>query len=304
MHVYACGQIIKEKSMEKKTLSIGNETLAYMDCGVGETVLMVHGNMSSSVHYEPLIERIKDKYRCVAVDLRGFGDSTYNNRFDTLEELADDVNALTEALGISSYYLVGWSNGGGVGLKLCAKYPEKVKKFFDIEGAGFKGYPVFKKVNFQSTGEPYSSKEEMAGDPVQVAPVVAMFEKGDSMTMSSLWDMTIYTVNKPTAEQNERWIAETMKQRCIVDLDWALANLNMSNEYTPYGKGDGTIENITCPVALTMGEKDAIVPTYMVMDNYNALGEKATLLPYANCGHSPMVDCPDKLAEDVIAFFG
>ena len=131
--------------MEKKYISIGKETIAYLDIGEGPVVLMVHGNMSSSVHYEPLISRIKDKYRCIALDLRGFGDSSYNNRFDTLEELADDVNLFTEALGIDSYYLVGWSNGGGVSLRLCAKYPDEVKKFFDIEGAGLKGYPLYQK---------------------------------------------------------------------------------------------------------------------------------------------------------------
>ena len=289
--------------MEKKFISIGNETLAYLDEGQGDVVLMVHGNMSSSVHYEPLISRIKDKYRCIAVDLRGFGDSTYNNRFDTLEELADDVNAFTEALGIDSYYLVGWSNGGGVSLKICAKYPEKVKKFFDIEGAGLKGYPIYQKENYQSTGKPYASKRAMAEDPMQVGPVVAIFEKGDGALMASIWDATIYTVNKPTREQSDLWIAETMKQRNIVDLDWALATLNMSDEYTPYGKGDGTIKNIKCPVALTMGEKDMVVPDYMVLDNYNALGALATLLPYENCGHSPMVDCPDRLASDVVEFF-
>ena len=289
--------------MEKKFISIGKEELAYLDIGQGPVVLMVHGNMSSSVHYEPLISRIKDKYRCIAVDLRGFGDSSYNNRFDTLEELADDVNLLTEALGIDNYYLVGWSNGGGVSLKLCAKYPEKVKKFFDIEGAGLKGYPVYKKENYQSTGEPYANKEEMATDPMQVGPVLAIFEKGDAAMMTSIWDATIYTVNKPTREQNDLWMSETLKQRNLVDLDWALATLNMSDEYTPYGKGDGSIKNIKCPVALTMAEKDVIVPNYMVLDNYNALGALATLLPYENCGHSPMVDCPDRLAEDVVKFF-
>ena len=77
----------------------------------------------------------------------------------------------------------------------------------------------------------------------------------------------------------------------------------MSDEFTPYGKGDGTIHNIKCPVALTMAEKDVVVPSYMVMDNYNALGELTTLLPYPDCGHSPMVDCPDKLAQDVVEFF-
>lgn len=289
--------------MEKKYISIGRETIAYLDEGQGPVVLMVHGNMSSSVHYEPLISRIKDRYRCIAVDLRGFGDSTYNNRFDTLEELADDVHDFMVALGIDSYYLVGWSNGGGVSLKLCAKYPDEVKKFFDIEGAGLKGYPVFKKENYQSTGVPYASKEEMAADPIQVLPALKCFEKGDSATMTAIWDATIYTVNKPTREQNDLWMSETLKQRNLVDLDWALATFNMSDEFTPYGAGDGSIKNIKCPVALTMGEKDIIVPDYMVMDNYNALGELATLLPYENCGHSPMVDCPDRLANDVVAFF-
>ena len=289
--------------MEKKFISIGKEELAYLDVGQGPVVVMVHGNMSSSVHYEPLISRIKDKYRCIAVDLRGFGDSSYNNRFDTLEELADDVNLFTEALGIDSYYLVGWSNGGGVSLKICAKYPEKVKKFFDIEGASLKGYPLYKKENYQSTGKPYANKEEMATDPMQVAPVLSIFEKGDAAMMTAIWDATIYTVNKPTREQNDLWMSETLKQRNLVDLDWALATLNMSDEYTPYGKGDGSIKNIKCPVALTMAEKDIVVPDYMVLDNYNALGDLATLLPYENCGHSPMVDCPDKLANDVVEFF-
>ena len=131
--------------MEKKYISIGKETLAYLDEGQGDVVLMVHGNMSSSVHYGPLIDRIKDKYRCVAVDLRGFGDSSYNERFDTLEELADDVALFIDALELGSVYLIGWSNGGGVSLKLCAKYTEKINKFFDIEGAGLKGYPLYKK---------------------------------------------------------------------------------------------------------------------------------------------------------------
>ena len=289
--------------MEKKFISIGTETLAYLDEGQGPVVVMVHGNMSSSVHYEPLITRIKDKYRCIAVDLRGFGDSSYNNRFDTLEELADDVAAFTDTLGIDSFYLIGWSNGGGVSLRLCAKYPEKVKKFFDIEGAGLKGYPLYKKENYQSTGKPYANKEEMAGDPMQVAPVLGIFAKGDAAMMTAIWDATIYTVNKPTREQNDLWMSETLKQRNLVDLDWALATLNMSDEYTPYGKGDGSIKNIKCPVALTMAEKDIVVPDYMVLDNYNALGSLATLLPYENCGHSPMVDCPDKLAEDVCKFF-
>ena len=67
---------------------------------------------------------------------------------------------------------------------------------------------------------------------------------------------------------------------------------------------DGSIKDVKCPVAFTTGEKDIVVPGYMVLDNYNALKDNAILLFYENCGHSPMVDCPDRLAKDVIEFFG
>lgn len=290
--------------MEKKYIDIGQETYAYFDEGQGEVVLMVHGNMSSSVHYQPLIQRISNTYRCIAVDLRGFGDSSYNRRFDSLEELADDLEHFLEALQIPSVYLVGWSAGGGVGLKFCAKYSHRVKKFFDIEGAGLMGYPIYKKTaELKSTQEAYASKEDMAADPMQVGPMLAVFEKKDAAMMTAIWEATIYTVNKPTREENDLWMTETLKQRNLVDLDWALANLNMSDRFTPYGKGDGGIYNIQCPCAFTTADRDIVVPGYMVMDNVNALKEKAKLIPYVNCGHSPMVDCPDRLAADVCDFF-
>ncbi|MBR2967840.1 MAG: alpha/beta hydrolase [Clostridia bacterium] len=289
--------------MEKKKISIGTEEIAYLDIGSGEPVLMIHGNMSSGVHYEPLISRISDKYRCISPDIRGFGDSSYNSRFSSLEELADDLALFLDAIGVDSCFVIGWSTGGGIGLKLAAKYPNKVKKFFSIEGAGHRGYPIYVKENFKSTGKPYASKEEMASDPMQVAPMISVFEKKDAAMMTSIWDATIYTVSKPTQQQNELWISETLKQRNLVDLDWSLATLNMSDELTVYGKGDGSIKDVKCPTAFTTGEKDVVVPGYMVLDNYNALKDNATLLPYENCGHSPMVDCPDRLANDVVEFF-
>jgi pimeloyl-ACP methyl ester carboxylesterase len=289
--------------MNKKSVSIGKETYAYLDEGKGETVILIHGNMSSSVHYQPLITRISKKFRCVAPDLRGFGDSTYNNRFSSLDELAEDVNLFMQQLKIDSAYVIGWSTGGGIALKLAAMYPQKVKKLFIIEGAGLKGYPIYVKHNFKSTGEAYESKEAMAKDPMQVEPVLRILEKKDAVSMTAIWDATIYVVNKPTKEENDFWMEETLKQRNLIDVDWSLATFNMSDEFTPYGKGDGSIHNIKCPVGLTMGEKDATVPDYMVMDNYNALGDLATLFPYKKCGHSPMVDCPDLIAADIEKFF-
>ena len=57
------------KQYEVKKISIGNETLAYRASGAGETVVLVHGNMSSSVHWQTTMEHLEDRYRVVAVDL-------------------------------------------------------------------------------------------------------------------------------------------------------------------------------------------------------------------------------------------
>ncbi|MBO4235200.1 MAG: alpha/beta hydrolase [Firmicutes bacterium] len=289
--------------MEKKYIDIGLENLAYLDEGTGEAIIFLHGNMSSSVHFAPLIERLKGEYRCIAPDLRGFGDSTYNNRFDSLDELAEDTSLFMDKLGIESAYVVGWSTGGGIGLKLAAMYPEKVKKLFCIEGTSHRGYPIFKKdVAFQSTGEPYASKEEMAMDMVQVAPMLPVFANKDALTMANIWKASIYLVNEPTPEESTLWISETLKQRNLIDVDWSLAVLNMSDVPSPYAPGDGSIKDIKCPVAFTSGDKDIVVPRAMVEDNANALGDLATLILYENCAHSPLVDCLDLLSSDISSF--
>ena len=59
--------------MEKKFVELPNkEKLAYLDMGQGsEVFVLVHGNMSSSIHYKPLIERLKNQYRIIAPDMRG-----------------------------------------------------------------------------------------------------------------------------------------------------------------------------------------------------------------------------------------
>ena len=113
------------KQYEVKKLSIGDETLAYRTCGAGETVVLIHGNMSSSVHWQTTMEQLEDKYRVFAPDLRGFGDSTYNHRFDSLRELAVDFERFLDEAGIDPCSLVGWSTGGGVVLEMAADLPKR-----------------------------------------------------------------------------------------------------------------------------------------------------------------------------------
>jgi pimeloyl-ACP methyl ester carboxylesterase len=285
--------------MEKKSVKLPNgETCAYIDEGKGETLLLLHGNQSSSLHFLPLFSRLAN-VRLVAPDLRGFGDSSYNKPVSSLAEFAEDVKLFVDALGISRAHVTGWSTGGGIAFELAVKYPALVSSIFVIEGVGYKGYPLLKK-NADESFSPFKNKEEMALDPVVLEPALAAYKNQDFAFFDQVWDTAIYLFKKPSAEDNRLYITETLKQRNILDVDWALAAFNMSGEHNGYTMGSGTIGKINCPVAITCGEKDIIVPPETSRENARAI-RGAKLLEYEGCGHSPMVDCPDRLAADILA---
>lgn len=289
--------------MNKKMYKLSNqETLAYLDQGQGEVYFLIHGNMSSGGHYRPLFERMNN-VRLIAPDMRGFGDSTYHNRFDSLTELAEDLAELIDGLALPPLHVVGWSTGGLIALHLAATKPQHIKTVTLLESASYKGYPIYQKdASFQPiVGHHYASKESMAMDPVQVAPMLAAFENGDSEMINSIWDQAIYPVNKPSSSDNEYYISETMKQRNLLDIDWGLVTFNMSHEHNGVSQGNGLIEKVVQPVLSLWGDHDYIVPETMVDETIQALpnGKKVIL---KNCGHSPLVDCPDEVVNHLVAF--
>lgn len=292
--------------LEKRQLLLKNdEIIHYLEQGAGDkTLLLIHGNFSSSLFYSPLLERLPKTIHIVAPDLRGYGDSTYNHRIGSLKDFAEDLTLFLEAKNLIKVSVVGWSLGGGVALELAASHPHLVEKLILINSTTYRGYPVFKKDanNKMLLGQVYTSPEELGSDPVQVIPLLVAQQTKNFAVMSWVYDQTIYTVNKPTPEQNQLWINEALKQRNLIDADWALANLNMSNQHNFYNAGTNTIQNVKCPVLHTWGKKDIVVPEYMVLDNIKALEQQSKLVVYENCGHSPLVDVPDQLAKDILEF--
>lgn len=292
--------------MEKRQLVIKNgEVIHYLEHGAGEKILLlIHGNFSSSLHYSPLIDRLPSDIRVIAPDLRGFGDSTYYRRIKSLKDFADDLCYFLQGKHIDQVDIVGWSLGGGVALEFAAAYPTMIRKLVLINSTTHRGYPVFKKgdQNQMLVGQVYESPEEMAKDPIQVIPLLEAQKNKNFAVMSYVFDATIYTVSKPSIEDNKMWIDESLKQRNLIDADWALANFNMSSQHNFYNAGTNNIGNVKCPILHTWGNKDIVVPEYMVLENVKALQKQSTLIVYENCGHSPLVDVPDQLTNDILAF--
>jgi pimeloyl-ACP methyl ester carboxylesterase len=95
----------------------------------GRPVVFVHGNVSSSVFFFPVMAALPPHVRPIAVDLRGFGgtDTRPVDATRGLRDFADDVWATIDALGLGGVDLVGWSMGGGVVMQMILDRPAAVK---------------------------------------------------------------------------------------------------------------------------------------------------------------------------------
>jgi len=108
-------------------LPIGN--MHYVDEGVGETIVMLHGNPAWSFLYRNVIKEMSKTHRCIAPDHIGFGLSDKPEFWDYLpEHHAQNFELFIEHLKLKSFTLVVNDWGGPIGLSYALKNPEKIKK--------------------------------------------------------------------------------------------------------------------------------------------------------------------------------
>ena len=100
----------------------------YETYGVGEPLLMIHGNGGSISNFMYQVPFFAKSYKVVIADSRAQGKSVDTGDSLSYEMMADDLNALLDALHLDSCYVIGWSDGGINGLLLAIRHPDKVKK--------------------------------------------------------------------------------------------------------------------------------------------------------------------------------
>ena len=89
-----------------------------------ETVLLLHGiGMTADLNWGGSLAMLRQRFRVLAPDLRGHGRSGSPSHSFRLEDCADDVVALADALGIERFIAVGYSMGGLVAQLLWRRHP-------------------------------------------------------------------------------------------------------------------------------------------------------------------------------------
>jgi pimeloyl-ACP methyl ester carboxylesterase len=93
-------------------IEVNGATLHYEERGDGAPVILIHGGLSSSSQWEPVVSELADGFRVVTPDTRGHGRSTNPAGELSYALIADDIAVLIATLGLQRPVVGGWSDGG------------------------------------------------------------------------------------------------------------------------------------------------------------------------------------------------
>lgn len=291
--------MIKDYPVKHVDLETG-ERIAYRQAGAeGPVVVLVHGNMSSSLHFATTMEKLEGKYRVYALDLPGFGDSTYNRELQSLHDFSRDVTAFLEKMDLQDVNLLGWSTGGGIVLETAADVPDRIRKLILLDSVGLQGYPMYRKgPDFQPIlTERIYQREDIAVDPVQVLPILDAYASGNREFLKAVWNAAIYNLRQPEEADYEQYLDAIFQQRNLVDVDVALAQFNMTSESNGVVEGSGRMNRIKAPVVILHGEDDLVVPVAEAYKMKEWFGEQAELITFKGVGHSIVTDDLERFIE-------
>lgn len=114
---------------------VGGLRLAYRDyAGEGRTLVLLHGVASNARIWGPVAPLLTPRFRVLALDQRGHGQSDKPSSGYDFATVTGDVRGFIEALGLERPVVAGHSWGGNVALELAAKHPEQVAGLVLVDG--------------------------------------------------------------------------------------------------------------------------------------------------------------------------
>jgi non-heme chloroperoxidase len=235
-------------------------------------LVLLPGPTDSWRSYEEILDRLPPSMHTVAVSLRGHGDSDKPETGYRIEDYANDVALLLDALGIERAVLVGHSGSCLVARRVALDHPERIAGLvLEASPSTLRGNPGLQEFVHSVVSD--------LEDPIS-AELVRSFVVGtssDDLTPEWLDQLTEEVLKVP---------ARVWKQTFDALLDY-----------------DDTFEltRIAVPTLLVWGELDALVPRDMQGRLVRRI-PTVELLVYPGAGHTPRWDDPARFTRDVAAF--
>jgi 3-oxoadipate enol-lactonase len=256
---------------------VNNIHIGYDDHGAGQPVVFLHAFPLNRLMWEGELKALlqEQRYRLVALDWRGFGESEINADISTMEQFADDVAGLMDTLGMQSAVLCGLSMGGYVAFAFLRKYPQRV--------AGL----------ILADTRPGADTAEARANRANVARIAE--EQGTEAIADLQLPKLITGETRQSHPEVERRIRQMIAAATPQGI--AAASRGMAE------RADSTdlLANIQCPTLVLVGEQDVLAPPSVAQEYANKIpGARFAMIPRA--GHLSNLEQPQAFLEAVSAF--
>ncbi|MGA9492266.1 MAG: alpha/beta fold hydrolase [Mycobacterium sp.] len=277
---------------EMSYLELHGERIAYRDAGAGEALLLIHGMAGSSATWRAVIPELAKRYRVVAPDLLGHGESDKPRGDYSLGAFAAWLRDLLDELGISRATVIGQSLGGGVAMQFAYQHRDYCQRLVLISSGGL-GPDLNWILRILS-----APGAEFVLPVVAPQPVLKLGNRLGSWLASAgiqsprageMWSAYCSLSDRPTRQAFLRTL------RSVVDYRGQAVSA-LGKIHVSYG----------LPTLLIWGEQDRIIPVAHGYAAHDAVpGSRLEVL--AGVGHFPHVEAPTAVVgilDDFIASTG
>ena len=242
-------EVIATSRLEMHLLASGPEG--------GAPIVFVHGNASSSRFFEDTLAVLPSRYRGLAPDLRGFGESEAMPLDATrgVADFSDDLRSLTEALGLEEIHLVGWSAGGSVAMRYATDYPSGVASLALVDPMSPYGFGGTKDVDGTPCWPDFAGSGGGTANPEFVRRLEAKDRtEGDPNSPRNVMNNFYFKPPfRATSKREEAYL-------------WSVLSTRVGDENYP---GDMTVsENWPGVAPGTKGMNNAISPKYCNLEGF------------------------------------
>lgn len=264
---------------------INGQRLHFIDEGKGETILFVHGTPSWCFDYRNIVKKLKENYRCVAIDHIGFGLSDKPENYDySTQNHSKTLEQFVTAKQLDNITLVVHDFGGPIGLNFAMQNPEKVKRLVILNSWlwSSKTDPDFIKMSkiLKSPLLPFLYRY-LNFSPKYILP--------KSFGESKISKKLLKQYTKPFADKTQRNGALAFAKSLLNDQDW-FEELWIKRQLIS-----------DKPTLLIWGMKDPVIKPHNLEKFQMGFTNSKTLM-LETSGHFPQEEQPDKIISSMINF--
>ena len=265
--------------------------MAYTDEGHGYPLLFIHGLGSSIPAWGKNIPFLSRCFRCIALDLPGYGKSSKEGFTASMRFYADVIEALLDKLHIESCYLAGHSMGGQVAIHAALRFSERIRKLVLVAPAGLERFEPQEAAQLKSWFE--AEKVYAAGEEVITRNVKANFYRFPADVQAILAERLAYK-----SCTDYRLFCQTISDSMSAMLEEPIWE---------------QLPQLAMPVLLLFGRQDAYIPSPLLHPQLSVekvAKSAAARLPYSHllllnhCGHFLQWEQAEEFNEQVREFLG